>query len=202
MRRWLKRIGIGLGSLLCVLAALAWYISGLPWRNRCGDPPLARPSSGSPPNSAVATSQPLATKAAADVLTEGGSAADAAVAAALMLAVAEPGNSGLGGGGFALVHESQNRQRHRSRLSRTRTSRPRRWRVESRGQGQSQRAPNRTACGRGPRRMARTGRSAPPLWEAPALPSGAPRHRRSPRRRASRDRLLRALLVPILGDAR
>jgi gamma-glutamyltranspeptidase/glutathione hydrolase len=105
MRRWLKRIGIGMASVLAVLAALAWYISGLPWRNRCSDAPIARPSSDKPLNSAVATSQPLATKAAADVLAEGGSAADAAIAAALMLAVAEPGNSGLGGGGFALVHD-------------------------------------------------------------------------------------------------
>src|SRR6185295_3461463 len=105
MRRWLKRIGVSLAILLCLLAGLAWYISGLPWRNRCGDPPIARPSAATPLNSAVATSQPLATKAAADVLTEGGSAADAAIAAALMLTVAEPGNSGLGGGGFALVHD-------------------------------------------------------------------------------------------------
>ena len=69
---------------------------------RSSDP---APSASAPSNSAVATSHPLATKAAADVLTEGGSAADAAIAAALMLAVAEPGNSGLGGGGFALVHD-------------------------------------------------------------------------------------------------
>ncbi len=105
MRRWWKRTGVAVASLLGVLGVLAWYLSGLPWRNRCGDPPPPRASVITAPNSAVATSQPLATQAAADVLKDGGSAADAAVAAALMLSVAEPGNSGLGGGGFALVHD-------------------------------------------------------------------------------------------------
>lgn len=94
-----------MGALLCVLGALAWYLSGLPWRNSCAAPPRAVPASASRPNSAVATSQPLATQAAAAALADGGSAVDAAIAAALMLAVAEPGNSGLGGGGFALVHD-------------------------------------------------------------------------------------------------
>jgi gamma-glutamyltranspeptidase/glutathione hydrolase len=104
---WLRRLGLALLGLVGILAILAWYVRGLPWRNRCGDPvpPAPVPSPAGAFNSAVSTSQPLATKAAADVLAEGGSAADAAVAAALMLAVAEPGNSGLGGGGFALVHD-------------------------------------------------------------------------------------------------
>jgi gamma-glutamyltranspeptidase/glutathione hydrolase len=105
---WLRRIGIALAALVGVLGALAWYVTGLPWRNRCGEAPV--PGLASAPgaaawNSAVATSQPLATRAAAAVLTEGGSAADAAIAAAMVLAVVEPGNSGLGGGGFALVHD-------------------------------------------------------------------------------------------------
>ncbi|HEX9294859.1 MAG TPA: gamma-glutamyltransferase [Polyangiaceae bacterium] len=105
MRKWLLRIGIGVGSLLLVLGCFAWYIKDLPWRNRCGDPPVAAPSRGVATNSAIATSQTLATRAAADVLTDGGNAADAAIAAALMLSVVEPGNSGLGGGGFALIHD-------------------------------------------------------------------------------------------------
>ncbi|HLT31256.1 MAG TPA: gamma-glutamyltransferase [Myxococcaceae bacterium] len=54
---------------------------------------------------AVATQHALATEAAVAMLEKGGSAADAAVAAAFVLAVAAPYHSGLGGGGFAVVHE-------------------------------------------------------------------------------------------------
>jgi gamma-glutamyltranspeptidase/glutathione hydrolase len=50
-----------------------------------------------PANSMAVTAHPLATTAARDVLAQGGNAADAAVAAGMMLAVAEPSMSHLGG---------------------------------------------------------------------------------------------------------
>ena len=54
----------------------------------------------------VATSQPLAAQAGLEILMQGGSAADAAVATAAMLNVVEPISTGVGGDCFALYFEA------------------------------------------------------------------------------------------------
>ncbi len=59
-----------------------------------------------PPGNAVASAHALATEAGLQVMREGGNAFDAAIATSAVLSVVEPISSGLGGGGFFLLHDA------------------------------------------------------------------------------------------------
>ncbi|MBD0323764.1 MAG: gamma-glutamyltransferase family protein [Aldersonia sp.] len=55
---------------------------------------------------AVSTANPASTKAACEVLRDGGTAADALIAAQAVLGLVEPQSSGIGGGAFLLYYDS------------------------------------------------------------------------------------------------
>ncbi len=53
---------------------------------------------------AIASAHPLATQAGLEIVNKGGNVFDAAVAVSAALAVVDPSGSGLGGGGYWLLH--------------------------------------------------------------------------------------------------
>jgi len=77
--------------------------SGAPWASR---------SAVLAVNGMAATSQPLVTQIALDVLKKGGTAVDAAIAANAALGLMEPTGSGVGGDLFALVWDPKSRKLH------------------------------------------------------------------------------------------
>ena len=74
---------------------------------RPAEAPVATTAQTTPPGNAVASAHALATEAGLQVMREGGNAFDAAIATSAVLSVVEPISSGLGGGGFFLLHDAK-----------------------------------------------------------------------------------------------
>jgi gamma-glutamyltranspeptidase/glutathione hydrolase len=92
-------------SILALTLVSAMTLSGL-----LGAPPAASQEAKQPTavgtGGAAASVDVLATEAAIDVLSGGGNAIDAAVAAAAVLGVVEPFSCGIGGGGFMVIYRA------------------------------------------------------------------------------------------------
>lgn len=97
---------------VAVLLALATHLAMQPTRavDRPEGPTFVTRSPAVGSRGMAATSQPLATVAAIDILKQGGNAIDAAIAANAVQCVTEPTSCGLGGDLFAMMWDAETHQ--------------------------------------------------------------------------------------------
>lgn len=94
---------VALGLLLATAAPAADRVTGHAFATR---------SEVIAPHAMAATSHPLATQIALDVMRQGGSAVDAAIAANAALGLMEPTGNGIGGDLFAIVWDPKTQKLH------------------------------------------------------------------------------------------
>jgi len=104
LRRWSSSCMSGLLAALVLCAGLSPHTLAM------AAPAPARAieqAAAQPPGTAIASAHALATDAGFEIIRAGGNAFDAAVAVSAALSVVEPISSGIGGGGFFLLHEGK-----------------------------------------------------------------------------------------------
>ncbi len=105
-------MGISSRSTLAktAIVASAIVVAGVHAAVFPGASSASTPPSAEGHTAAASTDHSDATRAALDVMAQGGNAVDGAIAAALALGVVNPSASGIGGGGFALVYTAQDQK--------------------------------------------------------------------------------------------
>src|SRR6202171_5455857 len=97
-------------SLVLLAALCASSFTDARAADRITDAPFATRSEVIAPHAMAATSQPLATQIALDVMKQGGSAVDAAIAANEALGLVEPSCARVGGDLFAIVWDAKTKR--------------------------------------------------------------------------------------------
>jgi len=100
----------GLALCIIVLTVVAGRAAFAAAGDRVTGPPVATRSEVIARHGMAATSQPLATQVAIEILKQGGTAVDAAIAANATLGLMEPTGCGIGGDLFALIWDSKARK--------------------------------------------------------------------------------------------
>ena len=103
-----NRLGMIVGVSLATVASS--FFAPASAADRITGPSFAMRSAVMAPHAMAATSQPLVTQIALDVMKRGGSAIDAAIAADAALGLMEPTGSGMGGDLFAMVWDPKTKK--------------------------------------------------------------------------------------------